>query len=328
MIHYFGMIEGVLRKLPTGGGVNAPAETMWIDLLNPTDQEEAHVEGLLQLEIPTRKEMEAIGDSSRLYEDRGALFMTTAIVTGIIERRPSADNVTFVLVKNCLVTVRYSEPHAFRTFEAKCAREPGAQASPDRILVALLENLINRIAEVWAEVEGTLEATTAEIFAEPNDPAPITNQPPANLQSVIKRLGKTNALLAKLRESLLSLNRALLFLRQGAGTWLHSDALAGIDAMERDLASLTEYEAHMVGEISFLLNSTLGLINIDQNQIIKVFSIASVLFLPPTMVGTIYGMNFEVMPELKWAFGYPLALTAMIVSAIIPYWIFKRRGWL
>ena len=317
MIQHYGTIEGALRRLTPIVGANAPAETIWIDLLNPNVVEEAEVEALLGLEIPTRKEMAALGDSSRLYEDRGALFMTVAIVTGIIERRPSADTVTFVLTKNCLVTVRYSEPQAFRTFEAKCAREPGAQGSPDRILVALLENVVNRIAEVLAEAETALEATTAEVFAEPSDPPVAMKLPPTDLQSVIKRLGKANALLAKLRESLLSVSRALIFLRQGADAWLHDDARASIDAIERDLTSLTEYEAHMVGEINFLLNATLGLINIDQNRIIKVFSIASVLFLPPTMIGTIYGMNFDVMPELKWAAGYPLALITMIVSAII-----------
>ena len=321
MIQCYAITDGVLRSAPPD-----PASALWIDLLNPTAAEEAAVEAALRLEIPTRAEMAALGDSARLYEDRGALFMTASLVTGVVQRRPAVANVTFVLARSQLVTVRYDGLRAFDTFESKCAREPGDQSSPDRALVALLANIVARIAEVLSETEAGLEATTTAIFREPEDPKPAT--PNADLQSVVKRLGKTNALLAKLRESLLSLNRLLIFLRQGAAEWLHPEAVGAIEALERDLASLTEYEAHMIGEVNFLLSATLGLINIDQNRIIKVFSIASVLFLPPTMVGTIYGMNFEGMPELKWAAGYPLALALMIVSAILPYWFFRRRGWL
>ncbi len=321
MIQCFATTGGVLRPVPPD-----PANALWIDLLNPTAAEEAAVEAALQLEIPTRQEMAALGDSARLYEDRGALFMTASLVTGVVQRRPAVANVTFVLARNQLVTVRYDTLRAFDTFESKCAREPGAQSSPDRVLVALLANIVERIAEVLSETEDGLEAMTNAIFREPGDPKPTT--PDADLQSVLKWLGKANALLAKLRESLLSLNRLLIFLRQGAAEWLHPEAVRKIEALERDLNSLTEYESHMVGEINFQLSATLGLINIDQNRIIKVFSIASVLFLPPTMVGTIYGMNFEGMPELKWAAGYPLALGLMVVSAILPYWFFRRRGWL
>lgn len=332
MIQRFAMKDGVLSLRPavdlSAGASQAQAfDALWIDLVNPTSEEEAQVEALLKLDIPTRQEMATLGDSARLYEDRGGLFMTASLVTGVVERRPSVANVTFVLTRDQLVTVRYDELRAFQAFEAKCVREPGAQDQPDKLLAALLESVVARIAEILTQTETVLEAVTIEIFREPGDPPP-PDVAKSDLQSVVKRLGKANALLAKLRESLLSLNRMLIFLRQGAGAWLHADAAASIDALERDLASLTEYESHMVGEVGFLLNATLGLINIDQNQIIKVFSIASVLFLPPTLVGTIYGMNFEMMPELKWAVGYPLALALMVASAILPYWFFRRRGWL
>lgn len=320
MIQCFAMIDGVLRPAPPD-----LSSALWIDLLNPTAEEEARVEAALQLDVPTRLEMATLGDSARLYEDRGALFMTASLVSGVVERRPSAANVSFVLARKQLVTIRYDALRAFQMFEATCAREPGDQASSDRALVGLLGAVVARIAEILSETEADLETTTNAIFREPGDPTPPT--PGADLQAVVKRLGKINALLAKLRASLLSLKRLLIFLRQGAAEWLHPEAVSAIEALERDLASLTEYETHMVGEVNFLLSATLGLINIDQNRIIKVFSIVSVLFLPPTMVGTIYGMNFEGMPELKWAVGYPAALVLMLVSAILPYWFFRHRGW-
>jgi magnesium transporter len=144
----------------------------------------------------------------------------------------------------------------------------------------------------------------------------------------LKRLGRTNLLAAKLRASLLSVGRMLAYHRQGAGDRLPDGDRATLKALERDARSLAEHDSQLAAEIAFLLEATLGLIDIEQNRIIKVFSIAAVLFLPPTLVGTVYGMNFEHMPELRWLFGYPFALLMMVVSAIAPYYWFKHRGWL
>src|ERR687894_400185 len=150
--------------------------------------------------------------------------------------------------------------------------------------------------------------------------------PRTDLQAVLKRLGRANALASKLRESLLSIGRMLAFFRQGMGERLRDGARARLRTLDRDVASLAEYDAQLSAEIGFLLEATFGLIGLEQNGIIKVFSIAAVLFLPPTLVGTVYGMNFDHMPELHWAFGYPLALGLMALSAVAPYCWFKRRG--
>ena len=158
--------------------------------------------------------------------------------------------------------------------------------------------------------------------------APRGGAPPADLQAVVKRLGRASALVSKLRESLLSIGRVLAFFRQGAGDRIKDGARARLRTLDRDVASLADYDAQLSAEIGFLLQATFGLIGLAQNDIIKVFSIAAVLFLPPTLVGTVYGMNFEHMPELHWAFGYPFALALMVASAVAPYLWFKRRGWL
>jgi magnesium transporter len=148
------------------------------------------------------------------------------------------------------------------------------------------------------------------------------------LQVLIKRLGRKNMMVSILRESVLSLTRLIPYLRQGAEDWLTNGNPARLKQLDRDLRSLSTYEAQLSSEIVYLHDTTLGLINLDQNRIIKVFSIAAVLFLPPTLIGTIYGMNFDVMPELKLAFGYPFALGLMVLSAVLPCYWFKRRGWL
>ncbi|MGF7158401.1 magnesium transporter [Rhodoligotrophos appendicifer] len=327
MIIAYAICEGVLQQLDLIDG-RIPEAALWLDLFEPTPEEEQLVEASLQLDVPTLDEMREIEESARLYQDDQTLFMVASIVTGISERRPVISEVTFVLTREHLVTVRYADPLPFRTFDSKCKREPLAHTSSDAIFASLLEHLTNRIADVLEKVEATLTHLSREIFEEDADQLPSKNSARADLQKVIKQLGRTSTLTMKLRESLLSLNRIIPYARSGAKDWLTGKAGAILDTVERDVRSLTEFQDHVAGEISFLLEATLGLINIEQNRIIKVFSIAAVLFLPPTLVATAYGMNFDHMPELHWTFGYPFALLIMILSATLPYYLFKRNKWL
>ncbi|MNN25353.1 Magnesium transport protein CorA [compost metagenome] len=190
-----------------------------------------------------------------------------------------------------------------------------------------MDSIVDRIADVLENVQGQLDTLSREIFAEqPSEGG--KRAPKADLQQIVKHLGRSNSLLSKLNESLLSISRPLGYFRQGGNAWVSEEARLGMKSVERDVRSLGEYLSKMSSEITFLLEATLGLINIEQNSIIKVFSIAAVLFLPPTLVGTVYGMNFQHMPELLWPVGYPMALVLMVVSAILPYLWFKFKGWL
>ncbi|BBK41536.1 magnesium/cobalt transporter [Allostella vacuolata] len=326
MITYHGLAGGrpVRFAADARPGIG---EVRWIDLAGPTRDEELAVEGLLGLQVPTRQEMSEIEESARLYREGSAIVMTAVVIDGVAEDRPNRSDVTFLLTADHLVTVRYSDPMPFRNFETRLARHPEENLTAPAILLSLLESFVERIADVLEQVASDLRSCSTAIFYDeaPADGAPA---PRPDLQALIRRLGRKNQLLAILRESLLSFGRILPFLRQGADGWLKGGVSARIKAVARDLASLTTYEIQLEQQISFLHEATLGLINLEQNSIIKVFSVAAVLFLPPTLVGTIYGMNFEAMPELRWAFGYPFALATMVVSAIVPYYWFKRRGWL
>ena len=344
MIGAFAVREGVLGPLPALDPAALPADALWIDLLSPTAEEEDAAERLLGVGVPTREEMAEIEESARLYEERGALVMTAVVVTGISEhRRPSTAEVTFVLTPTMLATVRYADPLPFRAFAAKCRRDPDAHGTSELVFLSLVENVVNRVADVLEATGAQLDALSEEVFegdgaaahgapasegARPPEERARGRPPRTDLQAVVKRLGRANALAGKLRESLLSIGRVLAFFRQGMGERLRDGAKARLRTLDRDVASLTEYDAQLSAEIGFLLEATFGLIGLEQNDIIKVFSIAAVLFLPPTLVGTVYGMNFEHMPELHWAFGYPFALALMVLSAIAPYYWFKRRGWL
>jgi magnesium transporter len=330
MIIFYGLREG--RLVPVGSGAEAQVSTasdaLWIDLCDPSRDEENAVETLLGLQVPTRQEMAEIEESARLYDEGGALVMTAVVIHGVAEGRPSRTQVTFVLTKTHLVSIRYADPVPFRTFEAKCQRQPEFFTSSDRIFVSLVDSIVERAADVLELVAADLTDVSTKLFIEEGQPRHRKTRMEDELQALIKRLGLKNMTVSILRESLLSLSRLVPYVRQGAGAWLTNGSPARLKQIERDLRSLTAYEGQLSSEIVYLHEATLGLINLDQNRIIKVFSIAAVLFLPPTLVGTIYGMNFNSMPELEWWLGYPFALLLMVLSAVAPYYWFKRRGWL
>ncbi|MBO3276173.1 magnesium transporter CorA family protein [Pseudomonas schmalbachii] len=327
MITYYTLVGDRLQRHlgDTQGGL--PPGTLWIDLYQPTAEEERLLESLLEVDVPTREEMAEIEDSSRFYESRGALYMTTTAVSGIREHRPSTEEVTCVLTPKWLVTVRYTDLLSFQTFANRTQRG-GCRPAGDLLFVTLMDCIVDRIADVLETVQGQLDTLSREIFAEPPPGAGGKRVPKSDLQQIVKHLGRSNSLLSKLNESLLSISRPLGYFRQGGNGWVSEEARLGMKSVERDVRSLSEYLSKMSSEMTFLLDATLGLINIEQNSIIKVFSIAAVLFLPPTLVGTVYGMNFKHMPELLWPVGYPMALVMMVVSAILPYLWFKYKGWL
>lgn len=331
MLSVYGLRDGRLVRLDAHSGCGGLSrdDVVWVDLHDPTREEELAVEAMLGFAVPTRQEMAEIEESARLYEEAGALVMTAVVIHGVAEHRPARTQVTFVFTPGHLASVRYADPVPFRMFEQKCQRQPEAYVSADRILVALLEGIVERIADVLEGVAADLNEVSTRLFFD--EPSGRPRRPKRNedeLQVLIKRLGRKNMTVSILRESVLSLTRLVPFVRQGAEGWLTNGSPQRLKQIDRDLRSLTSYEAQLASEIVYLHDATLGLINLDQNRIIKVFSIAAVLFLPPTLVGTIYGMNFDAMPELKWAWGYPMALALMVVSAALPFYWFKRRGWL
>ncbi|WP_417791440.1 magnesium transporter CorA family protein [Stutzerimonas xanthomarina] len=321
MIIFHCLENGTLMRRVAENLQTLPDNVLWVDLLSPDLQEERFIESSLGLDIPTREELAEIEDSSRFYDEDGAIFMTTTVVMGIADRRPENAEVTFVLTKRCLVTVRYTELSAFRQFEAKSSRQLSTFSSSDQIFLALADAVVDRIADVLESVQVQLQTLSRCIFDERKEQR-------TDLQQIIQQLGQHRSLLSQLGESLFSSSRLIAFYRLHANEPRLGVAKGLLKALERDVRSLGEHQARLLGDIAFLLDATLGLINIEQNAIIKVFSIAAVLFLPPTLVGTVYGMNFERMPELDWPFGYPMALGMMIVSAIIPYAWFKFRDWL
>jgi magnesium transporter len=301
-----------------------PERCVWVDLLEPTLTEERAVERLLAIDVPSREEMREIETSSRLYEENGTLYMTATVVTKIDTDRPETAAVTFILSRNRLITNRYVDPLPFRRFVAYAERHPGAATTAPGILAGLLEAIIERTADVLERVGLGLDDLSANVFA-------VQSKVPTrahNLRGIMERIGRDGDLTSKARESLVTLARQLTFIQQSSAVAIPNELRSRYKSMSRDVLALADHASFLANKSSFMLEATLGLINIEQNNIIKIFSVAAAVFLPPTLIASIYGMNFHLMPELDWPYGYPLALLIMLVSAVLPYYFFRRRGWL
>lgn len=302
-------------------------KAVWIDIVNPTEQEEIIVDMAFSIDLPTRREMQDIEISRRLYKLDDALFMTATVLTKADTNQPESSAVTFIFANDRLITVRYADPLPFETFRLERESDLARYDSGHRIIEGLIEAIIERIADVLENTGASLDTISHDIFRPKPEKTPETSEAkPRDLEDVLRRLGRCSDLISRIRESLAGFGRLLSFFT-AAQKNLPPDLTEHLRTLSHDLQPLSDHASFLSQKVNFLLDATLGLINIEQNAIIKIFTVAAVLFLPPTVVGTIYGMNFEAMPELKWQFGYPLAIVLMILSAILPYHYFKRRGW-
>ncbi|MER8958923.1 MULTISPECIES: magnesium/cobalt transporter CorA [unclassified Mesorhizobium] len=299
---------------------------VWVDLFNPTKEEETTIETWLGIAVPTREEMEEIEISSRLYVEDGAYFMTAILPAQTELDDPLMSPVTFVLAGKRLITVRYHEPKAFKTFPLRAEKVATGCTSGDTILIGLLEAIVDRLADILERAGRDVEAISRDIFEARSTKVSKRNR---DFQELLKGIGRKEDLASSIRDSLISLQRLAGFLAHASTqSRMSKDSRARIKTLSRDVLSLADHATFLSQKISFLLDATLGMISIEQNAIIKIFSVAAVIFLPPTLVASIYGMNFDIIPELKWHFGYPFAIGMMVLSAILPFWYFRRRGWL
>ncbi|HEY6755340.1 MAG TPA: magnesium/cobalt transporter CorA [Pseudolabrys sp.] len=311
-----------LERIVIEPGSTPPENAVWIDMVTPSVQEDRLVEQMLGIAIPTREEMQEIEVSSRLYQENGARYMTATLMCQSDTATPKTTAVTFILTAHRLVTVRYDDPRPFAIVEHKLARTCPAKVTGDDVLMDLLDAVIDRSADILERIGGEVDQVSHAIF----EPEPGV-QPSYN--DVLKTLGRKGDLTSKVRESLVSIGRLLLFLANEADNmkW-PKDTRAQLQSMQRDVVSLSDHASYLTNKITFLLDAMLGVVNLQQNNIIKIFSVAAVVLMPPTLVASIYGMNFKHMPELDWIGGYPLALALMLVAAVLPYLYFKWRKWL
>lgn len=313
------LVESNSQKIPGGA--------TWIDLEEPTHEEEKLVERCIEVEVPTQSEMAEIEPSSRLYEQNGALYMTVSVLFGVVDGQPSTTPISFVLANNRLVTVRYATPKPVGAFVDHVRRDPQLARDATTVLVRLLDAIIDRLADELENLGSELEEISAHIFA-PN--IKVRRIPAARLTTLLTRIGRAQTLLAKIRYSAVSTARMLSFV--GGSNRLHEesqkDARHHLASLTTDVTSLSEHANFLADNLQFLLDASLGLISVEQNAAMKLFSWAALIFLPPTLIAGIYGMNFRHMPELSWPHGYWFALALILASAVLPILYLKRRGWI
>jgi magnesium transporter len=319
MITAYVRTNGTLNPVAVQKGQPFPADAIWIDLLAPTKDEETLAEEALAIELPTREEMREIEISSRLYQENGALFMTVTVLTQVEAESPETEPVTFVLIGQRLATIRYANPLPFRVFAAQVQRQPEMVVSGETVMAGLLDAIIDRVADVLERVQHDMNQVSRKIFA---------RESKTDFEEVIRTIGLAEGLTSRSRESLVSIGRVLSFLSRPSETKMNKALARSLKTLSRDVLALSDHSHFLANNITFMLNAVLGMSNIEQTDIIKIFSVMSVVFLPPTLIASIYGMNFQSMPELGWGIGYPLSLFLMFISGILPYLYFRRRGWL
>ena len=316
-----------LERQVVEGNTALPDAAVWIDLVSPVAGEDKLIEKFLGIAVPTREEMQEIEVSSRLYVENGARYMTATLMCQSDTDAPKTTPVTFILAGNRLVTVRYDDPKPFSLISNKFGRLCPLHVTGPMVFMDLLDAIIDRSADILERIGIEVDQLSHDIFEPPRSSRKQRGRGVYN--SVLRTIGRTGDLTSKVRESLVSVGRLLLFLANEAeGMRWAKDIRAQLQSMQRDIHSLSDHSSYLNNKITFLLDALLGVVSLEQNDIIKLFSVMAVVLMPPTLIASIYGMNFAHMPELNWQFGYPFAILLMIVAGALPYFFFKWKRWL
>jgi magnesium transporter len=326
MLSVFVPAEFSLKKVPVGDLAALPESAVWVDLVKPTGQEDKAVEHLAGIAVPTREDMQEIEISSRLYIENGARYMTATLMCAADTETPRTTAVTFILASHRLVTVRYDEPKPFLLVENKLARACAPGITGEMVLMELLDAVIDRNADILERAGSDMDSISHQIF-EPEGAARTGHA--KRYSDILIAIGRKGDLTSKVRESLVSIGRVVTFVAAAVdGVKWSKDMREQLKTMQRDVISLTDHASYLSNKITFVLDAMLGVVNLEQNNIIKLFSVMAVVLMPPTLIASIYGMNFKIMPELEWPHGYPIALVLMLAAAIVPYFVFKWKKWL
>jgi magnesium transporter len=311
----------VLTEHQSGG------KTVWVDLFNPTNAEIGQACTVYGLEIPPREQLEEIEFSSRLqYEDE--VFTISVPVTP--HNKNGGEDVTsplgFVVSRDLLVTVRFAQLH---TFEAITQRVKRRERNAADIFLIILEAMIDYSADRLEEMRAEALQISQRIFHKEMQDWQQNKVARVNriLRETLVEIGDMGERLSHIRDTLLVLQRAVPFVAEHGDGWLENLVKARLKVAAADVQSLNEYGVHLSDKLQFLLDADLGFISTEQNDLFKVMTIASVVGIPPVLVAGIYGMNFHFMPELSWQYGYPYGLALIVISALLPLWWFKRKGW-
>jgi magnesium transporter len=301
------------------------SEAFWIDLLNPTAAEIAQVAAEYGVAVPSRESLQEIETSSRLRALGQVLYVSMPLA---IEDESSGFTpvpLGFVLSPERLVTVRYVDVFAFNGVSARVAQKQDIGSA--RVFSALIEAMVDFSADQLEKLSSELAKVSARAFGPQAPPRHHDKRVSQGLRECLKAIGIAGDQLSHKRESMLGLQRIIGFVLKMTADWMAPEEKTRLGTAQQDLVSLVDFEAHLSGKSQFLLDAILGFINTEQNEIFKVLTIVSVVGIPPTLIASMYGMNFHDMPELNWRWGYPYGLALIALSILVSILWFKRRGW-
>jgi magnesium transporter len=322
--------RGVRVQRPAANLAALPAELVWIDLVSPDPDETEFVERATGLAVPTAEALSEIENSSRLRAAHGALYLSAPLIRRGDSDEPLATPVGFVLTRDLLITVRFAELPSFAEVQKRLSADKDRRVTSTGIFCDLGDAIVDRLADALERISGELDTLSHRLFrAGPAQPLARRRSAAesADLRFILRRIGHNGDLGSKIRDSLLGIGRIVAFVQTSAADWVPAADKPRLETLHQDVASLNDYDARLTNKLQLLLDATLGLINIEQNNIIKVLTIVSVVGVPPTLVASIYGMNFKHMPELDWVWGYPYGLALIALSALLPLLWFKWSRW-
>jgi magnesium transporter len=319
--------------MPSTSGTVTAAESrsradrpIWVDLVNPTQDQAAKVAAEYRVHVPSRESLQEVETSSRVKAEGQVLYVNMPLAIQDAAAGFAPLPLGFILSPELLVTVRYSDMHAFTKVKAQVENDP--YMSSAAVFVALIDSMVDVAADMLETTSNSLAALSANTFGQNAVAAAARRKRMTHaLRESLKTVGGAGDQLSRIRESLLGLQRIVGFVSETAAAWLLPELKTQLRTAQQDLISLVDYEAHLSGKTQFLLDAILGFINTEQNEIFKVLTIVSVVGIPPTLIASMYGMNFHNMPELGWRWGYPYGLALIALSTLLPIVWFKRRGW-
>jgi magnesium transporter len=328
----------MLRVLSAGaahpealGAVPDPArlaEAAWIDLLDPSDAEREAVEQATGLIMRSRADLSEIENSSRLYAHDQTLYLSLPLAVGRPRGESSTSPLGFVLTPERLVTIRFARLPAFDAYMDQPSRGHGMGVGCSHVFIELIERLTDTMADTLELIRDELDMVSHSIFR----PGSATNDGPSRdstvLRDALQTVGRCGDLVSRVRDTLLGIGRIVQYVSPAAAQWITPELRQRLKTLRADIASLSDYDGHLSSKVQLLLDAILGLITIAQSNIIKVMTVVGVIGVPPTLIASVYGMNFEYMPELKLHYAYPVVMIAIVASALLPLMWFKRRGWL
>ena len=313
-------VQGSVHEGDALGGI-------WLDLLEPTDQERSTVERVAHLRVPAQADIAEIESSSRLMAEGTTLYLSMPLTYYDQESGHSAMTpIGFVLAADRLITIRYTVIPVFDVFAERFAGQ--GKTSSGAAFIGLLEAIIDRLADVLEQTGADLATISHQIFGRERETETNSNKIDARLRETLRNIGRLGDRLANIRDSLLGIQRIVGYVHDMGESWIDKAMMHRCTTLRTDITSLVDYDSQLGNKVQFLLDATLGFINIEQNNGIKILTVVSVVGVPPTLIASIYGMNFKWIPELQWDYGYFYGLTMIVASAILPLLWFKRRGWI